>query len=186
MKLGGSLVATLCLVVTSTSLAHQNAPAWTNAKAERVVLRDATVLLPPDQRAALRAELLALIPRFRTLESLAWEAGDDRAASRIHNYRYRYSTALKKVDGGLRVTETACRGSGTASRGNRFTHFACAVVSEQVEVPSVELVYGVEGALPALVEGKAHTFGPYEAQLVVHALTSSSIAYRQAGVATSR
>lgn len=186
MKLTLSFVAILCLVVASTSLAHPSAPAWTHAKAERVVLREATVLIPPDERAALRAELLALIPRFRILENLAWDMGDHQASSRIHNYRYRYSTALGKVEEGLSIGTVDCAGVGKASRGARFTHFDCSAVSERLEIPSVELVYSGPDALPALVEREPRRYGPYAAHLRVHVTGGSSIASRQVGEATAR
>jgi hypothetical protein len=185
MKLSVSL-ATLCLLAAPSALAHASAPAWTETTAERTVVRGATVLVPAEQRASLRAELLGLIPRFRILENLAWDIGDHQAAGRIHNYRYRYSTALRKVEGGLRVTTVDCVGLGKASRGARFRHFDCAAISERLEIPSVELVYSDPHALPALVEREPRRYGPYAARLRVHVTGRSSIASGQVGEATAR
>jgi hypothetical protein len=185
MRLGLLLVATAQLVVVPMAPAHAGAPAWPVGKAERLVERDAVVLMPAQQRTALRAELLELIPRFRILENTAWDLGDHQASSRAHNYRYRYSTALKLVEGGLGVVEATCRGVGVAS-GSRFAHFECSAVSERLEIPSVDVVYGDENAVPALVEREPRLYGPYQARLVVHTTRRSSIAYRQGGEATSR
>ena len=111
--------------------------------------------------------------------------GDTQAAARAHNYRYRYSTALKLVEGGLRIADATCRGIGAAS-GSRFAHFECRTVSEQLEIPSVDVVYEDENAVPAFVEREPRLYGPYQARLLVHTTRRSSIAYRQVGEATSR
>ena len=186
MRLGLVLAATAQLVVVPTAVAHAGAPAWPMGKAERLVERDAVVLMPVEQRAALRAELLVLIPRFRILENLVWDLGDTGLAGRVHNYRYRYSTALKQVESGLGVVAATCRGTGPAASGGRFQHFDCTAVSERLEIPTVEVVYSDDAALPAVVEHEPRRFGPYEARLVVHTTARSSIAYRQVGEATSR
>jgi hypothetical protein len=185
MRLSVSL-ATLCLLGAPGALAHGNAPAWTDAQAERAVVRDASVLVPAQLRASLRMELRGLVPRFRTLENLAWDMGDQQAAARIHNYRYRYSTALGKVEHGLSVATVDCTGLGRSSGGRRFGHFDCSATSERLEIPSVELVYSDPHALPALVEREPRRYGPYAARLRVHVTGRSSIASRQVGEATSR
>jgi len=186
MKLGLMLVAAAQLVVVPVAAAHVGAPRWTAGKADRVVERDATVRVPAQERAALRAELLELIPRFRILENTAWDLGDHQISSRAHNYRYRYSTALKLVEGGLGVADATCKGMGAASAGNHFAHFECNAVSERLEVPVVDVVYADENGVPTLVERALQRYGPFEARLVVHTTRRSSIAYRQVGVATSR
>ena len=169
MRLGLVLVATAQLVVLPVAAAHANAPAWPVGKAERLVERDAVVLMPEQQRAALHAELLELVPRFRTLENLVWDLGDTGLAGRVHNYRYRYSTALKQVQGGLGIVAATCRGIGPAASSKRF-----------------EVVYSDDTAEPAVVEHEPRRFGPFKARLVVHTTTRRAIAYRQTGEATSR
>ena len=186
MRLGLVLVATAQLVVLPVAAAHANAPAWPVGKAERLVERDAVVLMPEQQRAALHAELLELVPRFRTLENLVWDLGDTGLAGRVHNYRYRYSTALKQVQGGLGIVAATCRGIGPAASSKRFRHFDCTAVSDLLEIPTVEVVYSDDTALPAVVEHEPRGFGPYKARLVVHTTTRRAIAYRQTGEATSR
>ena len=113
--------------------------------------RDAVVLMPAQERAALRAELLELIPRFRILENTVWDLGDHQAAARAHNYRYRYSTALKLVEGGLRIADATCRGTGTAA-GGRFVHFECRTVSGSSRSPPSTSCTGTRTRVPALVE----------------------------------
>jgi hypothetical protein len=180
-RLVASSIAGLCLAPVSVALAHTNGWALTAPKAERIVMRDATVGLPGKERVALRDELQRLVSGYGALELAAIEEGDQRAASIFRRLRSQYSTALKKVRGGLTVTAADCTGTGSAERGNRFGHLACAVTSEALSVPSVELVYGDEQALPTVVEGEPRTFGPYHARMVVHATGRSSISYRLVG-----
>jgi hypothetical protein len=180
---GAALIGIVGLLFAASAGAHRNAPAWTEARVERAVLRDATVLLPEPQRTALQRELLVLIPRFRILENLVWDEGDTGLAGRVHNYRYRYSTALGKVERGLRVTAADCRGTGKAVEDARFRHFDCKVISEQLEIATVEIVYPDEG-LPAVVESEPRRFGPYDARLRVHVVGVVGIASRQVGTAT--
>jgi hypothetical protein len=158
-------------------------PAFSEGKAARMVERDATVSVPAGTREALRRELLVLIPRFRTLENLAWDLGDQQAAARIHNIRYRYSTVLKQVQGGFRVISADCSGSGSGT-GGRFRHFRCTAQSERALVPVVEVSYDASG-LPIVVEREPVAYGPYRATLLVHALGGDAIAYRQLGEATT-
>lgn len=57
------LVASLDLILVANAPRHRGAPPWTEAKAERAVLRDATVALSTPLKAALRVDLLTLIAR---------------------------------------------------------------------------------------------------------------------------
>ncbi len=180
MRLSTLTLVVLVAAPTSASLAHTGAPAWSTGKAERMVARNATVSLPADERAALRQELLVLIARFRTLENLANDVGNTGEAGRIHNIRYRYSTALGKVEEGLRVTSAHCAGRGKASSA-RFTHFRCATSSEQLLIPTVDVVYDDERVLPDVVEREPARYGPLSVDLDVHVTGASSIAFRQLG-----
>lgn len=175
------LVASLCLVVTSGALAHDVGHVWTVSKAERMVMRDATVGLPGRERVALRDELQKLVSVYGALELAAIEEGDRRAAAIFHRLRSQYSGALRKVRGRLTLTAAECTGTGAAARGNRFGHFGCGVTSETLGVPSAELVYGDEEVLPTVVEGESRVFGPYTARIVVHVTGTSSISYRLVG-----
>ena len=64
--------------------------------------------------------------------------------------------------------------------GKRFKHFRCAVTSEVLEIPQIEVVYG-DQELPTVIEGPSRIIGPLEAQLDVHITGKTSIAYRQVG-----
>ena len=48
MRLTGSLATVLCLLVATSAVAGRGAQGWTEAKAERVAKREATVRLPGD------------------------------------------------------------------------------------------------------------------------------------------
>jgi hypothetical protein len=161
--------------------AHDTQWAWSTSKAARVVSRDGRVQLPAADRAALAAELRELIPRFRTLEQFAWAVDDQHAAARIHNIRYRYSVALRKVEEGLAIGSAACSGSGSAGRQGLFRHFQCAVTSQELEIPTVELVYLTEDALPRVIESPPRRLGPYSARLLVHVTGKSALTYRRLG-----
>jgi hypothetical protein len=174
-----TVLTALCLVVAATAATHPGSPAWTEAKAGRVTVRDAAVRLPRSLAMGLADELGPLVARYRTLEQFAYDEGDHQAASIIHNLRYRYSSALKKVEGGLEVAHARCDGTGSAVGGDRFRHFGCAVTSDVLTIPSAELVYTRDDALPSVVEGAPRRLGPFDARLFVHVTGSSSIAYRQ-------
>lgn len=172
-------VALVSLVGVSAASAHGTHWAWTEPRAEKVVLRDAAIRLPQLSRKSLEKELSNSIALFRNLENLAWEARDDQAAARFHNLRYRFSTALGKVQGGLRVDTVECTGSSAALPNGRFKHFRCPSSSEALKIPSVEVAWEERANLPTVVEGPARTVGPVQAQLDVHVTGKSAIAYRQ-------
>ena len=172
-------VILVSLVVVAAASAHGTEWAWTEPKAERIVQRDAAIHLPQLSRESLGRELAASVALFRNYENLAWEARDDQAAARFHNLRYRFSTALEKVRGGLRVDAADCTGSGAALPSRRFKHFRCPSGSEILEIPSVEVTWEERASLPTVVEGPRRTVGPVQAQLDVHVTGKSAIAYRQ-------
>ncbi len=179
MKSTVSWVVVVSLVAVTAASAHGTEWAWTEPKAERVVLRDATIRLPQQSRESLEKELSTSIALFRNLENLAWEARDDQAAARFHNLRYRLSTALEKVQGGFRVAAAECTGSSAALPNGRFKHFRCPSSSESLEIPSVEVAWEDGATLPTVVEGQPRTIGSVRARLDVHVTGKSAIAWRQ-------
>lgn len=181
MRLTLSLATVLCLLIATSASAHRGVQGWTEAKAERVAKREATVRLPHALDSRVQEELWTLVARYRALEQFAYDEGDDQAASVIHNLRYRYSTALERVEQGLEVAAAACDGTGAAANRNRFRHFRCSVTSKQLEIPTADLVYRDEDSLPEIVEGEPRRYGPYDASLLLHATGTSSIAFRQLG-----
>ena len=133
MKYALLCVTGIFLAVASVAVA-QNAPwAWTGSKAETMVKRDATVQLPQQERAELASELRAAIAQYLALEqTAALEHGSyEQLAGKIHNLRYRSSTALKQVQRGLDINAVACAGTGR-TRGlnlNLFSRFRCSATS---------------------------------------------------------
>ena len=172
-------VILVSLVVVAAASAHGTEWAWTESKTERIVQRDAAIRLPQLSRESLAKELAASVALFRNLENLAWEARDDQAAARFHNLRYRFSTALGKVQGGLRVDTVECTGSSAALPNGRFKHLRCPSSSEALKIPSVEVTWEERANLPTVVEGPARTIGPVQARLDVHVTGRSAIAWRQ-------
>ena len=183
----GRAVAAVSLAVVlvstlATGLGHAASPvvhAWTATKAERIVARDAVVRFGPSQRAALESELGALVREYLALENTAGAEEDDYGylPSRLHNLRYRYSTALKAVRAGLPVATATCRGSGGAS-GGRYTRFGCDVVSEKLRIPVAEVTW-TDGRISQVVEREPRIVGPLAARLSVRVSARSAIRYSQ-------
>jgi hypothetical protein len=165
---------------TPIALAHDARGGWTKSKAEQIVMREATIRLPRLEGGSLEKELRRWTVYYRALEVAAPGEGSVYAVT-YHDLAHRYRRALEKVQSGLEIDDAECRASGQAARRNRFKDFRCAVISETLEVPSAAIVASESGELPAVVEGKSRTLGPYRAQLQVHRKGNSMIAYRQLG-----
>jgi hypothetical protein len=180
MRFKALWVAGIFLASTSIAVAADIRVSWTESKAEKIVTRDATVRLPAQERASLESELRAAVVRYRLLEETAaeQEGSYGQRASRIHNLRYRFSTALKQVQRGVAIKEAACDGTGAASGGKRFTHFRCAVTSEELEIPSAEVVWEND-RITAVIESEPRIEGPFEARLDVRITGKSTISHRQ-------
>ena len=175
----------LCVVgifFASTSIAlAANVPAgWIGWKAEKVVIRDATVQLPAQERKALEAELRMTVASYGLLEqTAAMQHGQyDQLAGKIHNLRYRSSTALKRVQQGLAIDKAACVGIGSSSADNRFNRFRCAVTSAELEIPSAVVTWDGD-LITGVVEGEPRMLGPFDANLNVRVTGRSTIAARQ-------
>jgi hypothetical protein len=180
MRFKALWVAGIFLASTSIALAADIRVSWTESKAEKIVTRDATVRLPAQERASLESELRAAVVQYRLLEETAaeQEGSYGQRASRIHNLRYRFSTALKQVQRGVTIEEAACDGTGAASGGRRFTRFRCAVTSEELEIPSAEVVWEND-RITAVIESEPRIEGPFEARLDVRITGKSTISHRQ-------
>lgn len=182
MTLKALWVGGIFLASTSIALAHDTRVAWTTAKAERIVTRDAIVRLPAQARASLEAELRAAVGLYRTLEETAatQQGSYEQPAATIHNLRYRFSTALKQVQSGLEIEAAVCTGTGAASGGNRFGHFRCAVTSAALEIPSAEVIWEND-TIAAVIEDEPRIEGPFQARLDVHVMGKSKIGCLQSG-----
>jgi len=153
--------------------------AWTEAKAERVVVRDATVRLSPMQRGPLEQQLLGSVRQWSALELGAQNDGNARVAARAHSLAYRYSTLLAKVREGLDLEQASCSGYGQAVAGGRFTRFRCHVTSESLLIPSAQAVVSADGEIADIVEGAPQAIDPVVAWLMVRTTGKSAISYRQ-------
>jgi hypothetical protein len=165
------------LVSTSIAFAHNTQWAWTEGKAGKMVVRDATVRLAAAERESLEGELEDAVRLYWALQFAADQVGDRNAMSTFQGYLARYRKALDQVQDGLGIAAAACKGSGAALQGNRYKHFRCAVTSELVEIPSTEVDYG-DRELPIVIEGAPRILGPFQASLSVHVTGKSSMTYR--------
>ncbi len=164
-------------VGTAAASAGKSGPtAWTESKAERLVLGRATVRLAGEDRAALVEELREAVGLYwmLALEATVANEGHDVASVYVQ-LAYRYGRALVRVRDGLGIEAANCSGAGVAANGRRFTSFRCSVTSESVEIPSVEL----DGNGDTPVEGEPRSVGPIDAQLEVRVTGTSTFAYRK-------
>ena len=165
---------------TSIALAGNIPAAWIGWKAEKVVVRDATILLPALERKSLETELRMTVANYRLLEETAAQqhGENEQPAGKLHNLRYRLSTALKRVQQGLAIDKAACVGIGGSSADNRYQRFRCAVKSAELEIPSAVITW--EGDLiTGVVEGEPRMLGAFEAMLDVRVTGQRTIAARQ-------
>jgi hypothetical protein len=177
----------ICAVLTASigvsiaaAASVRSSVAWTESKAERVVVRDATVRLAPSEKASLERELLDAVRLYTALELAARDEGNSEAAAAYHRIAYKFGRALKNVRSGLGVDEAECTGSGRA-QGGRFTRFRCGVTSEELQIPAVEFVYSEDGSLREVIEGEQRSLGTFQAMLDVRITGKSGISYRQLG-----
>ncbi len=173
-------VAGIFFASTSIALAGVTPAAWIGWKAEKVVIRDATVRLPAEERRSLETELRMTVAIYRLLEETAAQQHGryEQPAATIHNLRYRFSTALERVRQGLAIDKAACVGTGATSADNRYKRFRCAVTSAELEIPSAVVTW--EGDLiTGVVEGEPRMMGPFEARLDVRVTGRATIAARQ-------
>jgi len=166
-------------VSTSIAQAHNTRFAWTEAKAAKMVTRDATVKLAAGERASLGAELNNAVRLYGALVFAAQQVGDGRAEATFQAVLARYVRARDQVRNGLQIDAAACKGSGAVLQGKRFKHFRCSVTSVVLEIPQTELDYG-DRELPTVIEGSPRVIGPLEASLDIHVAGKASIAYGQA------
>jgi hypothetical protein len=180
MRLTALWVAGIFFASTSIALAADIRASWTESKAEKIVTRDATVRLSAQERTSLESELRAAVIQYRLLEQTAAEQEGDygQQASRIHNLRYKFSTALKQVQRGVAIEEAACNGTGAASSDNRYRQFRCAVTSELIRIPSAQVLWDND-RISEVVESEPRIEGPFRARLDIRITGKSTIAHRQ-------
>ena len=171
-------VAAIIFASTSVALAHTTSWAWSEQKAEQIVARDAKVKLQRSERIKLESELLASV---RLYGGLALAAAETQASGTPFGVlASRFSKALAAVRSGSKIDAADCRGSGKATTGRRFSRFSCAVTSQALEIPSVELVYSEGAELPTVIEGSPRILGPWKGRLDVRVVGRSAMRYAQA------
>lgn len=183
MKHARRIVGLAVLLVASmgvsvgTAATGAKSIAWTESKAERVVVRDVRLQLERVTRVSLEEELQREVARFIGLQTLALEAEDDNAWWLYFNWKSRYQDALRVVRSGLRIDGAGCMGAGRI-QGARFRQFDCLVTSETLRIPSTELQIVDGEVLPAVVEGESRELGPLSSQLRVRVTGTSTVEYR--------
>jgi hypothetical protein len=176
-------VVAVAFVSTAVALANSSRWVWTEAKAERIVARDATVHLQGSDRA-LQAELQASARLYNGLALAAREMNELIAEQTFRSLAYRFGTALDAVRNGVRIGTADCKGSGRAEQGRRFKRFRCGATSRLLEIPSVELVGSEDEELPTVIEGPLRILGPWRAQLDMRVTGRSAMTYRQVAIAS--
>ena len=171
------LIGTL-FASTSIALAHNTRYAWKEAKAGKMVVRDATIRISASERASLMPELNDAVRLYGALVFAAQQVGDGKATATFQALLARYVRARDQVRNGFEIGASVCKGSGAALQGKRYKHFRCTATSEALEIPQAELDYG-DQELPLVIEGQPRFIGPLEANLDVHVAGKASIAYRQ-------
>ena len=175
------IVGVICVVVAASvgvSLAGAaTTPAWSVAKAELMLKREATVGLPLVEKVRLEDKLRTGAAMFRGLEIWALDEGDENAWWTYHNYADVYERALRSVRNGLRIERAACAGSGRAIQAKRFKQFDCLATSEAVSIPSAEVSVSAGSGLPSVVEGEGTLVGPFFVQIRVRVTGRSTFAY---------
>lgn len=177
----------LCAIAVSLSIvstASGTDGAWTAKKAATTVRAVAVVHIPAALETPLVAELEELVYRWLILEATASQQDIDEGTLGVtgafaHNARYRLSTVLKQVRGGVPIEEATCTGVGKPHAGN-FGRFRCAVLSARLEVPSPEAVWE-DDRITGVRYDPPRLLGPFRARLDVRVTGRSGIAFRQLG-----
>ena len=168
-------LAGLSLAVTATA---STSALWTTQKAERTVVRSTLLQLPSTDRAALEQELSYSVTLFTALGLAAEEMGNAQAVTVYAKLALRYTTALRKVRGGLAIERAQCVGVGRAHVG-RFAGFRCMITSEPLSIPSIALLPAPADELPAVLEDTPKVVGPFHAKLAVRVTGRSTMTSQQ-------
>ena len=161
---------------------HRHRWAWTESKATRIVLADATARLPAGERAPLERALqkdVQLAWGFVTLRATSEESlyGKQRGDYALY-YWDKARSALRKVREGLEIADVECTGVGNSVGDARFRHFRCLVTSMELEIPSIALV---KPEKTELVERRPRVIHPLQGRLFVHVTGPSTIVFSQRG-----
>ncbi len=173
------VVACLALLSLGAAVASTNAAgkkaAWTESKAERQVLRGATVRLPAEDRVALEAEFRPLVALYQMLAMASAVDGQHEDSTAYNEQANEYSRILDRAQRGLSIDTADCNGSAGAVARSRFSTFRCSVTTESLELPPAQMP---EDAKPPTDE-QLRSLGPIEAELDVRVTGTSTFAYRK-------
>jgi hypothetical protein len=96
-----------------------------------------------------------------------------------NNLVVQLTSALSKVENGLRVDDVQCTGVGRAVN-RRYKRLRCAATSRVIEIPTVASIER-EGDREIVTQGPPRLVGPLNAIFEVHARGESKLKYRTLG-----
>jgi hypothetical protein len=132
--------------------------------------------LPPADRTTLESDLHRQRGAYGRAAMAASEGGDWLAAGMYSNLVLQLTSALSKVENGLRIDDVQCTGIGRAVN-RRYKHLRCAATSRVIEIPTVASIER-EGDREIVIQGPPRLVGPLNAILDVHARGESKLTYR--------
>lgn len=132
--------------------------------------------LPPAERATLNADLRRQKDAYLRAAMAASEGGDWLAAGMYNNLVVQLTTALSKVENGLRVDDVHCTGIGRAVN-RRYLRLRCAANSRVIEIPTVASIER-KGDREIVTQGPPRLVGPLSAILEIHARGDSKLTFR--------
>jgi hypothetical protein len=135
--------------------------------------------LPPAERATLNADLRRQKDAYLRAAMAASEGGDWLAAGMYNNLVVQLTSALSKVENGLRVDDVQCTGVGRAVN-RRYKRLRCAATSRVIEIPTVASIER-EPDREIVTQGPPRLVGPLNAIFEVHARGESKLKYRTLG-----
>jgi hypothetical protein len=135
--------------------------------------------LSPAERATLEPDLRRQRDAYLRAGMVASEGGDWLAAGMYDNLVSQLTTALWKVENGLRIDDVRCTGIGRAVN-RRYKRLRCAANSRVIEIPTVASIER-EGDREIVTQGPPRLVGPLNAIFEVHARGGSKLTYRTIG-----
>jgi hypothetical protein len=174
-----AVAALVSLLATAAAQADNGPWRWTTTRAAQMVTAHVPMRLPRAERAILEADLRRQRDAYLRAAMAASEGGDWLAAGMYNNVVSQLSTALSKVENGLRIDDVHCTGIGRAVN-RRYKRLRCAASSRVIEIPTVASIER-EGDREIVTQGPPRLVGPLTAIFEVHARGESKLTYRKMG-----
>ena len=171
-----AVAASVSLLTAAVAQAHDGPWRWTTTRAAQMVTAHVPMRLPAAERATLEADLRRQRDVYLRAAMAKSEGGDWLAAGMYNNLVLQLTTALSKVEDGLRVDDVRCTGIGRAVN-RRYKRLRCAATSRVIEIPTVASIER-EGERELVTQGPPRLVGPLNAVFEVHARGESKLAYR--------